>query len=105
MDAPKFQFNRRAYSRTKSKKNYYRNASSYYGLKIKGYLLDKYNHRCLKCDSTDNLQVDHIISVYLAFDKGIKLEELNSFDNLQILCIRCNSGKKPEDSIDYRGAE
>ena len=45
------------------------------------------NNRCIKCGSTNNLTIDHIISVYRGGD--------NSDGNLQTLCNICNAGKAP----------
>ncbi len=42
---------------------------------------------CKICGTSDNLTIDHIISVYRGGG--------NEDDNLQALCNRCNSGKAP----------
>jgi len=52
---------------------------------------DKY---CLCCGTTDRLSIDHVIPI----SKG----GLNIIDNLQTLCVSCNS-KKRDKIIDYRG--
>jgi 5-methylcytosine-specific restriction endonuclease McrA len=48
---------------------------------------------CLKCNSDQDLTIDHIVSV----NNG----GTNSIDNLQILCRRCNASKGIK-TIDYR---
>lgn len=45
------------------------------------------NYRCLQCGSTENLTIDHIVSVY----SGGTDED----NNLQTLCNPCNAGKAP----------
>lgn len=56
-------------------------------------ILDKYGHKCLKCGTTENITVDHIIPL----SKG----GTNYPDNLQPLCAHCNSSKKTR-YADYR---
>lgn len=56
----------------------------------------QYNYTCLRCYRIEpeiKLTVDHIIPLSLGGS--------NSIDNLQPLCIQCNSGKKDK-AIDYR---
>lgn len=49
-------------------------------------VLDKHGKVCLKCGSTEHIQMDHVIP----FAKGGK----NTKDNLQPLCEDCNKRKK-----------
>lgn len=56
-------------------------------------LCDRYGNVCLKCREVKPLEVDHIVPL----SKG----GLNSIDNIQPLCRRCNSGKRDK-TIDYR---
>jgi len=63
---------------------------------VRNYLLSKYKYKCVKCECTKNLEVDHIISVYMAFKHKEFINELNSESNLQILCNKCNASKSPE---------
>ena len=51
------------------------------------------NNACLKCGSTDNLTIDHVVPV----SKGGK----NEYSNYQTLCWRCNN-KKRDEIADYR---
>jgi len=75
--------------------NYYRNSSSAFGDKMKAYLLSTGQGVCVQCSATDNLTIDHIISVWLAHKYKIDLRELNSFLNFQIMCSACNARKSP----------
>ena len=54
----------------------------------------KYNNTCLKCGTTENITIDHIVP--LAGGGS------NWTDNLQLLCASCNAGKGNRNSIDYR---
>lgn len=56
-------------------------------------ILHKYNFTCVKCGSSDRLQVDHIVPVR----KGGKDE----MDNLQILCQPCNLRKGTKDNAQF----
>lgn len=49
---------------------------------------------CLRCGSTKELQVDHVVSLFL-FGK-------TEWNNLQTLCGRCNRKKGKLDCTDYR---
>jgi len=60
-------------------------------------ILKKCDYKCVVCGSKDNLQVDHIISVYLASKFRFLLDILNTKENLQILCNSCNASKSPEE--------
>lgn len=55
-----------------------------------------YGFKCAKCGGSENLEYDHIIPV--AF--GGK----STFNNMQVLCIKCNS-EKGTNVIDYRHIE
>ena len=48
-------------------------------------VLDAYGHRCRHCASDEKMTVDHIIPI----SKGGR----NTIDNLQPLCLSCNSKK------------
>jgi predicted restriction endonuclease len=56
-------------------------------------LLEKYNHRCLCCGSTEKIVADHV----LPLSQG----GTNDIGNIQPLCFSCNS-KKYTKHIDYR---
>ena len=59
----------------------------------KQYIYERDNYCCLKCKTTENLSVDHIVPR----SKG----GTNSIHNLQTLCSQCNCDKGSE-IIDYR---
>lgn len=56
-------------------------------------MLERFNNCCVKCGGDGVIQKDHIIPIY----KGGS----NSIDNLQPLCISCNTAKG-SDQTDYR---
>jgi 5-methylcytosine-specific restriction endonuclease McrA len=49
-------------------------------------LLERYKNRCAMCRSTKRLTRDHIIPISLGGD--------DSIENIQPLCLRCNSSKR-----------
>ena len=61
--------------------------------KIKQQVFDMHGEKCLCCGDKNNLSIDHIIPV--------KKGGTNKIDNLQPLCLSCNS-KKNTKIIDYR---
>ena len=74
-----------------------RNSSSGFGARkdVRDIIFSDYDNKCAICDTTDNLQIDHVISIYQAANYKIPLSELNQRQNLQILCLHCNMKKKP----------
>lgn len=62
---------------------------------VREFVFSKDNYKCVECDTSENLQVDHIVSIYRVFKDGIDIREINNIDNLQTLCGSCNSRKKP----------
>lgn len=68
---------------------------------VRKLILKKYNYKCACCGSKKNLQIDHIISVYKAFKSKELISQLNTYQNLQILCRECNSKKAPEEEKQY----
>jgi 5-methylcytosine-specific restriction endonuclease McrA len=59
--------------------------------KIKSYL-DRNN--CVRCNSHDQLTIDHIIPVsFLLQNFGATKEETFDFDNFQSMCRKCNTLK------------
>jgi len=64
---------------------------------VRKIITEKCSNKCVKCGSDNNLQVDHIKSVYLCARGKVPISELNIFSNLQMLCGTCNSSKKPEE--------
>jgi len=53
--------------------------------KLTSLILAKYDYKCTICDSTDNLQIDHIFP----YSKGGK----TVMNNLTVLCSKCNRNK------------
>lgn len=51
------------------------------------FIFNRDGNKCIVCGSKENLTIDHITSVY----RG----GTNDYDNLQTLCINCNSRKAP----------
>ena len=62
-------------------------------------IMNKCNNQCIFCNSKDNLQIDHIISIYQAYKTKELIGILNTYQNLQILCQKCNAAKNPEEKI------
>ena len=58
-----------------------------------GNLLHRYDCKCIRCGSSDNIEVDHVVPI----SKG----GTNTIDNLQPLCRSCNAQKWTYD-YDYR---
>jgi len=54
---------------------------------VRARIFARDNYRCVECGSTENLTIDHIISVY----RGGTDEDTN----LQTLCNSCNARKEP----------
>ena len=54
-------------------------------------------YKCVKCGATDNLEIDHIISVFMCAKGHISIDKLNSYDNLAVLCKKCNAGRYPNE--------
>lgn len=62
---------------------------------VRDAIFSRDNNKCIICGSTDNLQIDHIHSVYSVIKGQYPLERLNSEENLRTLCNHCNASKKP----------
>jgi len=60
---------------------------------LRNKVYKKYNFKCVKCGSTENLEIDHLVP----FSLGGRTE----LENLQLLCKKCNlkKGKKWQDQI------
>lgn len=83
--------NERNISRAKNSgrlKSYLRNAASNYIKReaVREFVFSRDNYKCVECGSENNLQIDHIESVY----RGGQ----NHVDNLQTLCKSCNCAKR-----------
>jgi 5-methylcytosine-specific restriction endonuclease McrA len=62
---------------------------------VRRIILSKYNNRCVFCGSIDNLEIDHIVSVYLCAKGLFEICKLNTEENLTILCGSCNARRCP----------
>ena len=62
---------------------------------VRKMIMEKCNYKCAICGATEELQIDHIKSVYYAFHHKEFIPKLNTYDNMQILCKSCNSSKAP----------
>lgn len=60
---------------------------------VRDRILNKCNYKCVKCNSKENLEIDHIIPL----SRGGRGDE----DNMQVLCKKCNRSKK--NKIDFKG--
>lgn len=74
----------------------FRNSSSVFIKKpeVRDIVFKKSNNKCAQCYSDENLQIDHIKSVLECFKKGL-IYYCNQLINLQVLCSKCNTSKKP----------
>ncbi len=63
---------------------------------VQNIIFKKCYYLCIECGSDDALQIDHIVSVYLAAKHAFLIKILNTEDNLQLLCESCNASKAPE---------
>lgn len=77
----------------KEKYKYKRIEANILTSKIKEDVFRLHGNICLKCGSTENITIDHIIP--------IKKNGSNDIGNLQPLCLRCNSSKGIN-IVDYR---
>lgn len=68
-------------------------SSRYIKNETKTKVLIRDNHKCQSCDSTKNLEFDHIIPV----SKGGSSEA----DNLQLLCRSCNRSKRAKSHDEF----
>jgi hypothetical protein len=56
-------------------------------------VLELYDHKCLKCGTSENITMDHIMPIFLGGE--------HKKENIQPLCKSCNSSKRLK-IIDYR---
>ena len=63
--------------------------------KVRDVVFKADDYKCVYCNSTENLTVDHIVAVVRVATREFPLEKLNIRENLQTLCGSCNSGKLP----------
>lgn len=56
-------------------------------------IFDRDGHRCQHCGSAESLTIDHIVPTSLGGDSAP--------ENLQVLCLSCNSRKGDRPNSDY----
>lgn len=71
-----------------TKKNYKRNFDT---------LFERHNGKCIICQSTERLTLDHIVPI----SQGGS----NELENLQLLCVACNSSKGPKSMEDWQNSK
>ena len=59
-------------------------------------VLERYGRRCMKCSSTGQIQVDHVLP------RSKFPQRQLDFGNCQVLCRKCNRSKSDSDFTDYR---
>lgn len=62
--------------------------------KVREFILNKFENKCINCGSKELLEIDHIKSVFSCFYSKDYFY-CNSLENLQVLCKKCNTSKKP----------
>lgn len=62
---------------------------------VRKYIFTRDGNKCVICGSVENLQIDHKISAYQFSINFLPIGDLNSECNLQTLCRKCNSSKRP----------
>lgn len=62
---------------------------------VREYIFSRNGYKCVECGSNNDLQVDHIVSVYEFAKKQLDYSKLNIEENLQTLCGICNAKKRP----------
>lgn len=62
---------------------------------VRKFIFDKYNGKCYLCGNGNNLQIDHIVSVYRCAKGELPIEKLNTENNLALICAKCNNAKAP----------
>lgn len=64
---------------------------------VREYIFTRDGHKCCICGSSENLQIDHVISVYRFIMDKLDWRHANDESNLRTLCVHCNSKKRPEE--------
>jgi len=62
---------------------------------VRDFIFKRDNYQCVLCGSKENLQLDHIHSIYQVANNLYPIELLNTEENLRTLCKKCNAGKTP----------
>ena len=74
-----------------------RNSSSAFikRMDVRSMIFSRDGYKCVICGSSDDLQIDHIHSVYSVIKGKFPIEKLNTIENLRTLCMHCNASKIP----------
>ena len=64
---------------------------------VREYIFEHKGRKCYLCGSSENLQIDHKISVYRGAHEMIPCRVINGYENLMPICRKCNSGKRVEE--------
>ena len=64
---------------------------------VRRIIFSKYGNKCVLCGSVDDLEIDHIVSVYLCAKNLFEICKLNTEENLTILCRSCNARRCPNE--------
>ncbi len=58
----------------------------------KEHALERSDHKCEKCGSAENLQVHHILGIWLALNNcpEITKEMIKSLANAEVVCAKCH---------------
>ena len=86
---------RKVYNQNRIAKKY-KNGGSFTAKEWKS-LCEKYDNRCLCCGEKERLTVDHVVPI----SKG----GTSNIENIQPLCMYCNSSKGNYHPTDYRAAQ
>jgi 5-methylcytosine-specific restriction endonuclease McrA len=62
---------------------------------VRNIIFKRDGYKCVLCGNKNNLQVDHIISIWKVAKKEYPIKLLNAEINLQTLCKECNERKRP----------
>ena len=62
---------------------------------LRNEIFKRDGYKYILCRGKNNLQVDHIISIWKVAKKEFPIELLNTEINLQTLCKECNERKRP----------
>lgn len=60
---------------------------------VREFIFTRDNNKCVLCGATENLQIDHIVSIWRYAYLLVKLDykKLNAKENLRVLCGLCNN--------------
>lgn len=62
---------------------------------VRRAIFEKCDYKCYLCGAKDDLQIDHVISIYQGAKEKISYKVINSYENLMAVCRSCNAAKQP----------